>query len=593
MDKEIVYRTLEIESTRADDKTRTVQASLSSEEPVERFFGSEILSHEPASVDMSRAADGLPLLFSHDPDQIVGKAENIRVDNARLRATLRFGNTTRASELWSLVRDGILTGVSIGYRILKMEQTGETDSGETIFTALRWQPLETSLVAVPADISVGVGRSRPTATLTLRGNAMETDINITNKLAKAERTGAYHEKERCMNINAIAAMNAGNTRILEAAQEAIANGTPVETFQRTIPAMFRAQPLPLYNDITSIPKTHLGLSRREVGRFSILRAVNAVLLKDWRHAGFELECSRSIQDKLDRQPRGFYVPWDVQAQGQWSRAVPMDTGDNSDLVATDHLAANFIAALQPISVVLNAGATTLPGLVGNVDIPKFSTGSSFTWLAEDGDSQDTEPGTATVSLSPKTVSGSVPLTRRLIKQSTPAVELLVRADLTAGAASAIDAAAIQGTGASNQPTGIVNVTGVNTETITTPGQPAWADIVNFESAVATDNALSGSLRYLMTPAVVGHCKVTSVDSGSGRFIIENNSANGYPVLSTANVPQHGIVFGDFSSLLIGFWGVLDINVDTATKAVQGGTVLRAFQDVDIAVRHAVSFCINA
>ena len=521
MENEIVYRVLDIDASRADSKTRTVSASLSSETPVERFFGHEVLSHDQNAVDMARAKDGLPLLFSHDQDQIVGRAEAIGIQDGKLRARLRFGNTTRASELWSLVRDGILTGVSIGYRILKMEQTGETDSGETIFTALRWQPLETSLVAVPADFSVGVGRSHPTSTLSLRGNAMETPIEVGRDLAKEER-------ERCRSINAIVSMNSSNAGVVSAGQRAIDSGESVADFQaRVIPLLGRAQPLPLDNSL-SAPKTHLGLTGREVKQFSILRAVNAVLLKDWRHAGFELECSRAIQDRLDRQPRGFYVPWDVQAQGQWSRAVPMDTTENADLVATDHLAANFIAALRPVSVVLNAGATTLPGLVGNADVPKFATGTSFQWIAEDGNSPDTEPGTATVSLSPKTVSGSVPLTRRLIKQSSPAVELLVRADLTAGAASAIDNAAIQGTGASNQPTGIVNVTGVNTQSVTTAGQPTWAEVVGFESAVAADNALSGGLRYLMTPAVVGHCKVTSVDSGSGRFIIENNCSQWLP-----------------------------------------------------------------
>ena len=126
---------------------------------------------------------------------------------------------------------------------------------------------------------------------------------------------------------------------------------------------------------------------------------------------------------------------------------------------------------------LNAGATDLPGLVGNVDISGFSTGPSFSWIAEDGNLPDTEPGTTTVALTPKTVSGSVPITRRLLKQSSPAVELLVRNDLTVGAASAIDAAAIAGTGASNQPSGVVNASGANTQAVTTDGQPAWAEVV--------------------------------------------------------------------------------------------------------------------
>ena len=271
----------------------------------------------------------------------------------------------------------------------------------------------------------------------------------------------------------------------------------------------------------------------------------------------------------------------------------MDTSENADLVPTEHLAANFIDVLRARTIVLRAGAQTLPGLTGNVDIPAFTTPSAFGWLAKDADSADTEPGTGTVSLTPKTVSGSVPITRRLLKQSAPSIELLIRNDLTAGAAVAIDAGAIQGSGASGQPTGIVNVTGVNTETITTAGQPVWADLVGFEIALATDNALSGSLRYILTPAVAGHCKTTAKDAGSGLFLMEGGQINGYVAEMTTQVPANGIIFGDFSQLLVGFWGVLDINVDVATKAASGGIVLRAFQDIDVAVRHAVSFCINA
>jgi len=243
--------------------------------------------------------------------------------------------------------------------------------------------------------------------------------------------------------------------------------------------------------------------------------------------------------------------------------------------------------------VFRAGAQALPGLVGNVSIPAFTAASAFGWLAEDADSADTQPVTGAVTFSPKTVSGSVPITRRLLKQSSPAIEMLIRDDLVKGAAVAIDKGAIQGTGLLGQPTGIVIVSGVNTETITVPGQPTWANLVNFEVAVATDNALLGALRYIVTPAVAGFCKSTPKDAGSGLFLMENSQINGYPAEMTTQVPANGIIFGDFSALLVGFWGVLDINVDVSTKAASGGIVLRAFQDCDINVRYAVSFCINA
>ena len=159
MTDEIQFRTLALDTKRADDSARRVEASLSSEEPVPRFFGHEILSHRADAIDLSKAVEGLPLLFSHDPLTVVGIAERIRISGTKLKASLRFGHTPKADELWSLVKDSILCGMSIGYRVLAMERSGETSTGESLFTVTKWQPIEASLAAVPADPSIGVGRS--------------------------------------------------------------------------------------------------------------------------------------------------------------------------------------------------------------------------------------------------------------------------------------------------------------------------------------------------------------------------------------------------------------------------------------------------
>ena len=584
MSDQILFRVLAIDTTRADERTRRVDASLSSEEPVSRFFGHEVLSHQPDAIDMSRAADGLPFLFSHDPEQVVGIAERLRIEAGKLRASLRFASTAKGDELWSLVRDGILKGVSIGYRILRMEQTGETEDGESIYVATQWLPVEASLVSVPADHTVGVGRASSTLTLNTRNSKMsEPNIQPGQDLAKAER-------ERCRNISAIGDMYPDNLEIQAASRRAIADGTSLADFQRIAPSMVSRAP---HIPVDDTPVTQIGLTQREVKRFSILKAVSAMVQNDWRHAQFELEASRAVEDQLGRSPKGLFVPSDVLRGGKWTtRAVPMDTS-NSTLVATDHLAGDFFGALHQKSIVFDAGCTVLPGLVGNVSIPGFTSGASFGWLAEDADSADTEPSTTAITLSPKTVSGSVPITRRLLKQSSPAIEMLIRDDLIKGAASAIDAAALAADGTSNTPTGILNTTAVNTSLIASAGSPTWGELVNFETQVAIDKALGGPLAYCMHPGVVGNAKTTGKDSGSGLMLIENGLCNGYRVFSTTNVGSNGIIFGDWSGLLIGFWGVLDINVDVATKAASGGIVLRAFQDCDVAVRRAVGFCINA
>lgn len=147
-----IYRSFEINIDTRDDKRRTVEASISSEAPVERWDGIEILIHDPSAVDLSRAP--LPLIVSHDSSQTpVGIVECLRVVDRKLRGLLRFGNSTRACEVWADVQSGIIRNLSIGYQILKKQVDGD------VYRAVKWVPFEVSLVAVPADNSVGIGRS--------------------------------------------------------------------------------------------------------------------------------------------------------------------------------------------------------------------------------------------------------------------------------------------------------------------------------------------------------------------------------------------------------------------------------------------------
>ena len=153
MTDKIQYRTITLDTRNADGDKRTVPATLSSEQPVERGFGMEVLSHEKSAVNLERAVNGLPLLFSHNADEPIGRAENIRITGRKLKADLRFSKSARGSEIWQDVADGVLKDVSIGYRIDDYQETDET------LTATRWTLFEASVVTVPSDHTVGINRS--------------------------------------------------------------------------------------------------------------------------------------------------------------------------------------------------------------------------------------------------------------------------------------------------------------------------------------------------------------------------------------------------------------------------------------------------
>ena len=149
----ILTRILEVKESNADKDSRTLDISFSSEAPVERSFGAEILDHKPESVRLGRLNNSAPVLFNHDIDQPVGVVESARIEEKIGRASIRFGNSERANEVFQDVMDGILQNVSVGYAVHRMEQTKDNPPE---YRVTDFEPHEISIVTVPADISVGI-----------------------------------------------------------------------------------------------------------------------------------------------------------------------------------------------------------------------------------------------------------------------------------------------------------------------------------------------------------------------------------------------------------------------------------------------------
>ena len=142
-----------------DEDDRRVSMSISSEEPVERSFGLEVLEHTDESIDLSRLNSGhAPLLLDHDLTKQIGVVERTYLDKAdrKLRSVVRFGKSELAREVYDDVKDGIRSNVSIGYQVKNME--AKNDRSGTV-SVNSWLPYEASIVSVPADNNVGVNRS--------------------------------------------------------------------------------------------------------------------------------------------------------------------------------------------------------------------------------------------------------------------------------------------------------------------------------------------------------------------------------------------------------------------------------------------------
>lgn len=612
-------RSYAFERATVDEEARTAEVTFSTETPVERFFGPEILDHGKGSVRLDRLLSAGPLLMEHDPGRHIGVIESASVSDGQGRAMVRFGSSSReAQEAFGDVLDGIKRSISVGYRVHRMVREEHKD-GEDTYRVTDWEPFEVSLVSMPADTNATIGRDAlrgheylegaQTQTIIEGERAMSDDIKIpapepapvtVEPTVRAEVIEAARKEEqvRCREINGVAALYPDNADLRQMANKAIEEGTELVDFQRGIIPILAAKPEPL--PMRGTPDNEIGMSDKERKQFSLVRLLDAMAGEVMegkpvaRSAPFEVEACIAAAERYEREPNGMYIPEDVLSRGWGQRVAPMDTSENSHLVGTDHLAGSFIDALRATAVLMRLGARSMTGLRGDVSIPRLDTPATWNWLAEDGSVTAGEQGTGAVTLSPTTVAGAISVTRRLMKQSSPDVEQLVRNDLVVGAALEIDKQGLQGTGSSNLPTGVLNTSGIGTSTISSAGQPTHTELIEFETDVETGNALMGSLAYIVTPAVKAHCKDTLKDSGVSGYLWEpGNRINDYPAMSTNQMPSNGILFGNFTDVIIGFWGGLDLMVDPYTDGAKGGLVIRAFQDIDIGVRHAASFSKNA
>jgi len=586
---ELVFRAAAGEMVDEDD--RRVRMSLSSEEPVERSFGYEVLRHTREAVDLSRMNSGhAPLLLDHDMTKQIGVVERTYLDEAdrRLRAVVRFGKSALAREVYDDVKDGIRSNVSIGYQIRQMEDK-RADGTVGISS---WIPYEASIVSVPADAGVGVNRSAKIIEPVIK----QKEVKMTEVNHDEIREAAAEQAKRDFQKNASEIINLAvkhNRRDL--ADKAIGEGQSVAQFRATLlDAIGEGKPL-------EQSAGAVDMSAKEQRDYSFIKAVRG-LVNGSGLQGLEREVSEEIAKRTGREARGFYAP-DSFWGGRRDLTVGTATA-GGHLVGTDHLGDQFVDALRSRLVFNELGARFMTGLRGDVAIPKLATGVSAGFVAENGATSEVNAVFSQITMSPKSLGAFTDVSRLLMIQSDPSVEQIVRDDLLNAIAQKIEDVAIEG-GGSNEPTGITGTAGIGSVAIgTNGGAIAWDDIVNLVKEVEVDNAAinGNTLAYLTNPKVkslmASTAKVASTDSV---MLLDApwNSLYGYNLSITNNVPSDltkgtgtalsAMIFGDFSQLMMGFFSTPDVLVDPYTAGSTGAVRIRVMQELDIAVRHAQSF----
>jgi HK97 family phage major capsid protein/HK97 family phage prohead protease len=571
---------------RADSEDRTLEFPFASEKPVERYYGMEVLNMDERSMDLTRLNDGAPLLYQHDADRIVGVVQKAYIKNKRAYARVKLANNELGREMQELIKDGIIRNVSFGYKINAME--ADESTSPVTYRATNFQPFEISLVTVPADESVGIGRAFSHNEGVNTASAVENNPNgviTVDQHLNVEAIRAEAVQAKAKEAADMIALGQ-RTKNIELAQEFIANSRSLDELRTALLEKMGVQEKPI-----NAKDAEIGMSAKERRDFSFVRAINALAHPNsqeaQRAAGFELEVSRAAQEKSGKEARGILIPADVLGFGRRDLTVGSASG-GGDLVATDLMSDSFIDLLRKALVLQTAGANVMTGLQGMVAIPRQSGGATTYHVAESGAITESQLTVDQVTMQPRTIGALTDYSRRLLLQSSIDIENLVRRDLAQQIAIEVENQAINGTGTGSYPLGFLNVTGINTES----GYTTFADYVNAEAALSTDNALMGTLGYLMNSALRGTLKTTEKASGTnGIFVYEaDNTINGYSAYVSNSMPNNTAVFANFSDIMIGFWSGLDIMVDPYTGSASGTVRVVAMQDYDVAVRHPESIC---
>jgi len=616
-----------------------VSIAFASDLPYERWWGIEILDCSPEAVRLDRLNDGAAILYNHNWNDLRGHhvPQSVVADGHVVRGDAIISWACDEGKTIALITGNHLTKASVGYEVHAVVEQTTTKSGDpisrnldgrlfgrvlercqreapgdlavfrraldhaagpldraadapTTYRVIDWEPLENSLVTVPADASVGVGRmaDRDTA-------PPQTPASIPDPIPQGARTVTPEEiaalkaaanadaLQRIKNIESLA-KQFESFGLGDMPAQAISSGISAEDFTKQLMAHVAQRGQAWTPEI--------GLSAQEVKRYSIVRAIRAMLANDWSGAGLEREASNAFAAKaqqagLQRQAENsFFLPMEVQRRDM----TVGTTTAGGNMVATTLRPQDFIELLRNATLLKSLGARTLSGLVGNADITKQTGAATGYWLSTEATAiTESQQTIGLLQLRPKVLGAYTEISRLLLQQSTPDADMFVMEDLAQVLGVALDAAGIN-VGGSGAPVGILGTGSIGAFTGTSLGLAALLDA---QVDVAGSNALHPGCAYLTTPTVASllaqRQRFTSTDTPLWKGNILEGEVLGFKAVSTNQMPAATAIFGDFRQVIFAEWGALELAANPYANFAAGITGIRAFLTADVGVRIAGAF----
>jgi HK97 family phage major capsid protein len=327
-----------------------------------------------------------------------------------------------------------------------------------------------------------------------------------------------------------------------------------------------------------------GTLQRQVNVLDVIRAQMDGRALSGAAAEYTVETER----RTGRKAQGAFVPMAALEQRVTTAASA------GELVPTDHRPDQYIDPFRNALLARRLGVRVLSGLSGNLSIPKHGTGTTVGWVADNAALTPSDMTFDSVTLAPKHAGGLCEMSRQLIQQSSPDIEQLVRGDLAAMLAQAIDSALIKG-GGSNEPVGVLSTVGIQTASL---AGLSWPLVLFMLEKLDLVNASAANI--VASTKVKSRLALTLKSDGVAGYLLEGGRVADLPAYFTNQVPEKTgtpntgrLIAGDWSQVMLGIWSEVDILVNpfAETAYSKGNVLVRAMSTVDIALRHPEAFVV--
>ncbi|RCA27698.1 phage major capsid protein [Escherichia coli] len=625
----------------AFSSTQPYQRQFWDEQNQEMVVLDEILVHTPEAVDLSRLNNNAPLLFNHNFDNHIGVVCDARIDADNVgRALVKFSkHGTLANDIRNKVIEGTMEKISVGYDI--KEYHIDYTKGQLIVT--KWAPYELSFVTVPADDSVGLNRSLNTITVNLGAKRDMTKEQIEeikeeqesaqveetpveeNKESEVEETQERQVEENEENENLEDGKDAEHPEsvdddsstvreeevkeereaapveeekteeVAERSEEdeeeirAIARELNIddEELKRALaikdmtPEAFRTKAL---NNITNVQRNNEQIKDSKMEKTFDLNNVIRSLVDGAALGANEAEYSAMAAGaamQRGRAARGGSVF--VPAAAMRAAAAGNTKADLTAITDEKLLTESYIEMLLPASCLGRLGVTVLSGLNSPIAVPKMTASSveAFGFVDENGSAPESKATFANVKMSPKTFAGGNPISRASIKQ-VPGIATLITDHINKAVRIKLEQLILSDKDNTRGPAGLVKQL-VDGGRVTKKAAFSYKDFLKEIAALTDAGVPAQSIKFAMSGATAAELESTLKDNGVSGYIIENGKLAGYDVVTSGVIPADHIVLGDFSGIMIGEWGGLELDMDDTTYRAQSAIVPRIWVDLDFTV----------